>query len=579
MKILIAKTAGFCMGVRRAVEMALDAPAKHQGPFFTFGPLIHNPQVLKLLEEKGVRTLETIPAAGSGTVLIRAHGVPPQTRTLLETAGFTVIDATCPRVIRVQTIIAKHAAKGYAVIIVGDADHPEVVGLMGHARGKGHVVADLAALADLPEFEKAIVVAQTTQDQNLFDQVRQWVEHHRPHYRIADTICDSTAKRQAEVASLTEAVDALIVAGGKSSGNTQRLAAIARRRGKPVFSVESESELDLAALSSLEHIGITAGASTPNWIIKEIYRRLETLPLTRASRWGKVLFNLQRVLLLTNIYVALGAGSLCYALSLLMGIAPRTSHVLVAMVYVLSMHVLNNLTGTMSDRYNDPERAVFYQNHKVFLSVLAVSVGGIGLLTAFTLGLGSFGLLLAMSLMGLSYNLRLLPRFIAKGRIRRIRDIPGSKTILIAMAWGIVTAVFPALSTPDTGALKTAIGFGLASLWVFCRTAFFDILDVQGDRLVGKGTIPIMIGEKKTYRLLNAGLTLLAATMAALSLAGFFTGAGLVLAVCPLVMWVIFSTHQRGRMHPGMRTEFLVETQFLLSGLLALVWSALSAIE
>jgi len=577
MKILIAKTAGFCMGVRRAVEMALDAPAKHSGPFFTYGPLIHNPQVLKLLEEKGITALTTVPASGSGTVLIRAHGVPPQTRRLLEAAGFTVIDATCPRVIRVQTIIRKHAAKGFAVIIVGDRDHPEVVGLMGHAQGLGHVVADMDELAALPVFAKAIVVAQTTQDQDLFERVRHRVQATCPHYRISDTICDSTAKRQAEVAALTAQVDALIVAGGRSSGNTQRLAAIARRSGKPVFAVESETQLDPTALAHMERIGITAGASTPNWTIKEIHRRLELLPLTRASRWGRVVFNLQRVLLLTNIYVSLGAGSLCYALSRLLGIEPHVPHVLVAVVYVQSMHVLNNLTGTTSDRYNDPERAAFYQAHKVFLTVLAVAGGGAGLLTAFTLGPQAFGLLLAMSLMGLSYNLRLLPPGLGRGRIGRIRDIPGSKSILIAMAWGIVTAVFPAISAPGIGALKTGAGFALASLWVFCRTAFFDILDVQGDRIVGKGTIPIMIGEKKTFALLKTSLLLLAGAMAVLGATGFFTGAGLVIAICPLAMWMIFRAHQRGGMHPGMRTEFIVETQFVLAGLLALVWSALAA--
>jgi 4-hydroxy-3-methylbut-2-enyl diphosphate reductase len=159
MKILIAKTAGFCMGVRRAVEMVLEAPEKHEGPICTYGPLIHNPQVLGLLEEKGITVCDRIPPWGRGTILIRAHGVPPDAKDGLAAAGFKVIDATCPRVIRVQTIIRKHAAKGYASIIIGDREHPEVIGLKGYAGENGYVAATLEDLQQLPRFEKAIIVA------------------------------------------------------------------------------------------------------------------------------------------------------------------------------------------------------------------------------------------------------------------------------------------------------------------------------------------------------------------------------------------------------------------------------------
>ncbi|MGD8251393.1 MAG: 4-hydroxy-3-methylbut-2-enyl diphosphate reductase, partial [Desulfobacterales bacterium] len=159
MKIEIAKTAGFCMGVRRAVELAMKAPDNNQKPICTFGPLIHNPQVLNVLKSKGIEILTEVPDQAEGTVLIRAHGVPPSVKTILADAGLSIIDATCPRVIRVQVIIRKHARKGYDTIIVGDEDHPEVIGLLGYAGGRGHVVSTLEGLAALPVFERAIVVA------------------------------------------------------------------------------------------------------------------------------------------------------------------------------------------------------------------------------------------------------------------------------------------------------------------------------------------------------------------------------------------------------------------------------------
>ncbi|MBU4389467.1 MAG: 4-hydroxy-3-methylbut-2-enyl diphosphate reductase, partial [Proteobacteria bacterium] len=341
MKILLAKTAGFCMGVRRAVEMALDAPNKHENPIYTYGPLIHNPHVLDLLKEKGISVIDDIPDHGSGTVLIRAHGVPPQAKEKLKKAGFTIIDATCPRVIMVQTIIKKHARQGYTSIIIGDNDHPEVVGLLGCSDGKGYVIDNINGLDSLPAFEKAIIVAQTTQNTQFFEEVKKWADKKFPHYKIFNTICDSTSKRQAEVKHLARSVGAVIVVGGHNSGNTRRLAEIAKESGKPSYHIESEDELDLKALASAQNIGLTAGASTPNWIIKRVYRTLESLFLKKERGWRKAFFSIQRSLLLTNIYVSLGAGCLCYACTRLQGIEHYFPHVLISILYVLSMHILN----------------------------------------------------------------------------------------------------------------------------------------------------------------------------------------------------------------------------------------------
>lgn len=575
MKITIAKTAGFCMGVRRAVEMVLDAPDKQKSPIYTYGPLIHNPQVLKLLEEKGITILKDIPARGSGTVLIRAHGVPPEAKEKLKEAGFNVIDATCPRVIKVQTIIKIHKKEGYASIIIGDRDHPEVIGLLGFAGKRGYVVDNVKDLDTLPAFEKAIIVAQTTQNIQFFKEAQEWASRRYPHYKIFNTICDSTERRQADVMQLTETVDELIVVGGHNSGNTQRLAEIARRSGKPAYHIETESELDLKALSSANHIGITAGASTPNWIIKRVYRTLEALPLRLTEGWRKHLFAIQRTLLLANIYVALGAGCLCYACTKLQGIESYFPHVFISVLYVQSMHILNNLTGIKADHYNDPDRAAFYRNHMALLTFLALSAGGTGLMIAYTMGWIPFTVLLIMSLMGLSYNLRLVPERISGVRYRRIRDIPGSKTILIAMAWGVVTSILPALALSDSITLSTAMVFIWSVCMVFVRTAFFDILDMQGDRIVGKETIPILIGEDSAIRLLKLMLGVAVVLLLLPGALNLFAGLGFVLTICPIFILIILSAHERGYMLPGIRLEFLVESQFVLAGIITFIWSGI----
>ncbi len=563
------------MGVRRAVELVLDSPKKYPEPIFTYGPLIHNPQVLALLEEKGISVLKEIPEKGSGTVLIRAHGVPPEVKRKLKDSGMTVVDATCPRVIKVQTIIRKYAQQGHACIIIGDKDHPEVIGLLGCAEGRGYVAATLKELEALPPFEKAIVVAQTTQNSLFFSKVEEWFRDHFPHYRVFHTICDSTEKRQAEVRRLAESVDAVVVVGGKNSGNTQRLLELAKSKGKRAYHVESEEELD-EALVQARRVGVTAGASTPHWVIRRVYRGLQALPFRKGKGWRRGWFTLERTLLLTSTYLALGAGATCFASAGLQGIPAHLPHILISILYVQSMHILNNLTGRKADRYNQPDRASFYDAHKGLLSLLAVFSGGAGLAIAYTLGRIPFFVLLLMSVTGLSYNVNILPAWVGRGRYRRIRDIPGSKTVLIALAWGIVASVFPSLTLPTMFTAGSLPAFLWASGLVFTRTAFFDILDMQGDRIVGRETLPLLLGEKKTIRLLKVMLAAIMGILAGSTALGALTSLGYFLLVPLLTLLILLVAHERGHMVPGIRLEFVVDTHFLMGGLLTVLWTALT---
>jgi 4-hydroxy-3-methylbut-2-enyl diphosphate reductase len=239
------------------------------------------------------------------------------------------------------------------------------------------------------------------------------------------------------------------------------------------------------------------------------------------------------------------------------------------------MHILNNIIGTKADRYNDPERASFYDKNKIFLSLLSFTAGGVGLMTAYAMGLLSFLILFTMSMMGLSYNLRLVPERFALGKYRRIRDIPGSKTVLIAVAWGIVTSVLPPLSALEGIQLNTVLIFFWSISLVFVRTAFFDILDMQGDRIVGRESIPILLGEKKALLLLKYILWINLSILLASSLFNLISSLGYFLIICPVFAFIVLSAHERGYMLPGTRLEFLVETHFVLAGVVTIIWSLL----
>ncbi len=561
------------MGVRRAVDMVLDASKKYKGPIFTYGPLIHNPQVLNVLSEKGIQVINEIPQRGTGTVLIRAHGVPPETAINLRSAGFEVLDATCPRVIKVQTIIKRYTSKGYSSIIIGDRDHPEVIGLLGFAGDKGVVAGDLTQFKALSEFKDAIIVAQTTQNKVHYDSIKEYAQKYFPRYKIFDTICDSTEIRQKEVTQLASEVDAIVVIGGYTSGNTQRLFEIASKSGKPAFHVETEFDLNAGALAHAKSIGITAGASTPNWVIRRIYRFLDTLPLLGGLRWRRKALSICRALLYTNIYLAIGAGFLCYACSMLQGIKSFFPQGLIPVFYVFSMHIFNNLTGRRSDRYNDPDKSMFYDKYESMLKTLATLSGLAGIVISFKTGWFILLLFVAMSISGILYNIRLIPKTFMAEKNARIKDIPASKTFLIAIAWGIAVALFPAFSQ-DVFLFTTS---GFVFLWttglIFVRTAFFDLLDIHGDRMVGRETLPIVMGEKRTQNLLKMVLLLLVAMIITGSAINLTSSLGYALAICPVYLLVLLLFHQKGRLLGSIRLEFLLESNLIIIGVITWLYT------
>lgn len=277
MEVVLAKNAGFCMGVRRAVETTLDMVQKDETAIATFGPLIHNPQVLNLLEEQGVRILTEIPAQATGAIIIRAHGIPPEQKKRLEASGAMVEDATCPRVLKVQAIIARYKKEGFATVIIGDREHAEVEGLIGYAGNAGQVVNSEADVAAMRLDGPYIIVSQTTQDEHLFEKLKEMILQKYPAGEVFNTICDSTHKRQEEVRRLCREVEALVVVGGRTSANTKRLGEIAESLGCSVFMVESEADLEPQALERFGRVGVTAGASTPNWVISGIVEALENI--------------------------------------------------------------------------------------------------------------------------------------------------------------------------------------------------------------------------------------------------------------------------------------------------------------
>ena len=290
MKVLKANSAGFCFGVKRAIDIATTCTENGAKTVFTDGPLIHNSQMMDLLKKSGVTEIgdyagennidSQIATKDNAMLVIRAHGVSPERRNYLKSLGLPCKDATCPDVGKIAGTIKIHALKGYTIVIVGDPKHPEVLGLLGYAQqGKRFVIRnknDVDALEDIKG--DICIVSQSTMFPDDFANLTEYFKKRFPQTKIVDTICDATKERQKEVIRLAEdGAEAIVVIGGKHSANTVKLAMLVKRTGLPCYHIETLRELDVNALSKFKTVGITAGASTPAFLIDEVCEKLATL--------------------------------------------------------------------------------------------------------------------------------------------------------------------------------------------------------------------------------------------------------------------------------------------------------------
>jgi len=280
LKIVLAPHAGFCFGVERAIELAERSSeyVKEGKKVYTYGPLIHNPQEINRLKTLGIEILKSEEMLDENTVLIlRSHGIPPQKERELKAKGVKIVDATCPYVKAVHEAVRKLVEEGYFVVLVGEKNHPEVIGTWGYlldAKGEGIIVETLEDLKPALNKNKVGVIAQTTQNEQFFKEVvgelALWVNE----LKVINTICNATSVRQEEVRELAPKVDVMVIVGGKNSGNTTRLYKIAKSLNPNSYHIETEKELKGDWFENTKTVGVSAGASTPKWIIDKVLKRI-----------------------------------------------------------------------------------------------------------------------------------------------------------------------------------------------------------------------------------------------------------------------------------------------------------------
>jgi len=276
MNVTVAPCAGFCFGVKRALKLAFDAAHEGDGPMVTLGPIIHNPQVVAKLEQEGLRVVESLEETDGGTLVVRSHGLP---RTVLKDAldrGLEIVDATCPFVKMAQDRAAQLEQDGYHVVVVGERDHPEVLSITGSLSSDAAVVTGPEDLGGATG-DRIGVVCQTTQPIDRLKAVVSRLLETSQEVKVFNTICNATSERQVNALELASRVDVMLIVGGRNSANTRRLWELCREAGRDAYHIETATELDPAWFEGTSDVGVTGGASTPQWIIDDVVRAVEAI--------------------------------------------------------------------------------------------------------------------------------------------------------------------------------------------------------------------------------------------------------------------------------------------------------------
>ena len=280
MNVILAKSAGFCFGVKRAVDMVYKEADRGDTPIYTYGPIIHNEEVVSDLEAKGVRVIEDVDElrdAPKGIVIIRSHGVGPSVYREIQKLGFEIVDATCPFVLKIHRLVEQHSREGERIVIIGNASHPEVAGIWEWSEDAQTTIIGSREEAEnftVKDGKKVCIVSQTTFNYNKFQELVEIIKEKGYDIIVLNTICNATEERQTEARAIAEQVDAMIVIGGRNSSNTQKLFEICKNECKNTYYIQTVKDLDLAEVRSVDNVGITAGASTPNNIIEEVQKNV-----------------------------------------------------------------------------------------------------------------------------------------------------------------------------------------------------------------------------------------------------------------------------------------------------------------
>jgi 4-hydroxy-3-methylbut-2-enyl diphosphate reductase len=492
------------------VDLVLAEIKRGRGPYMVYGQLVHNPQVIEALAERGVSVCEDPCCMDSGTLFLRTHGVTLDEKESLEELPVRLRDLICPKVKRALELARRMSGRGYDLVILGDEGHQEVRAIRSYAGDGSYVISGPEDVDRLPELERPFLLSQTTQDTEAWERSLARLRERFGGVEHANTICGSTRQRQQELRELCRDVDCVVVVGGRNSANTRRLAAIASEEGLPVYHVETADELSGAELSDCRDVLLTAGASTPSWSIRKVRERLHEIQgLSARTGYAR---RLVRDLVFSSVHVPPAAVLIGLAGWRLLNGGSWLVPVLSSSLVLFAMHLMNSILETGVCTAACHRRQEYIATHRrTHVIVAAASLAGALVLAAMA-GIIWVGAVAVSLLAFLLYSLPLVGGTLPVGGLRAL---PGARDILFALAWSVLLGFLPGLVAAE-GSLAPVLLWSAALFWLFlARSVLVDLVDLQGDALMGLDTIPLKLGESWSVRLLMGSSVLSAVAVAA----------------------------------------------------------------
>lgn len=569
MKIELAKHSGFCFGVKNAIVRVVEEINTSDDPIHVYGPLIHNPQTVSILESRGLKTIYSLDDIDGRQVAVRTHGIPIEENSEIKKRAKRMLNLTCPKVGRVQAIIKKHSSMGCHTIILGDEDHAEVVGLKSFASAGVSVISSVDEQMNIPDADRYLLVSQTTLDRELFDKIVNVLSGRLKNLTIMDTICDSTRNRQEDVHDgIKKGIDTLIVVGGKNSANTTRLAEIGREYGIRTFHIETEEELVYDELLESKHILVTAGASTPGWIINNVLERLYDIKYRKSNflmKAGKILLEF---FVRTNSLSATFAFFVTWFLKSTRGYPSDFSLPLISMLYIFSMYSTNNYLDRDFLKASNSHKYGIYRKYGNALMLISLGMLAASFYLILDYSIITKLLLVSSYIFGFIYFTPPVKHFIDALKIPFIKNFYSSK-IVTSLGWLTVVVIVPSLQF----GLNPVLAFFILTL-VLCiitiRHLLLGSVAYQGDFIFGRISLPIWLGQRRTTHLCYffSILTILAC------LAATFTGDNRLLPILTIPVFyylVLLRVVSKIEYPISLRYEILIDLNFIISILTFLI--------
>ncbi len=562
MKIEMAKHSGFCMGVRNAILKIVDELNSSQENILVYGPLIHNPQSVEVLRKRGLITINSLKEIKGRQVAIRTHGIPvSESRQIRQDASRT-INLTCSRVARVQSIIKKYSGKGYFTIIIGDRDHAEVIGLKSYATSGVHIVSDRGDISSIPAAEQYIVVSQTTHERAQFDELVKLISESCNNVNIIDTICDSTRLRQDDVnEAVKRGIDTLVVVGGKNSANTSRLAKIGSDNGIKTFHIETDDELKRENFQESDYVLVTAGASTPGWIINNVLEKLYSIKYSKSNIVTKTIKLYLEFLMRSNIISALAAFVMVLISQKYAAISADYTSGLIASLYIFIMYSVNNYFDRHFLVQSNSYKYGIYEKFGSTLLALSIAAFFISLFLSYTISPLLMYLMLVPFFFGILYSTPITKSAVKKSNIEIINRLYNTK-IVTGFGWLVIVPFVPYFGKGVDLAVYSAVVLLFYSL-IFLRNTVVDLVAFQGDLILGRNTLPTWLGTRKTF-ILACGVSLISAAVFTVISIYYGNYKFLALLLCHgyflALMYKIIKTDY----FISLKYEFIIEANYIL---------------